>query len=45
MKTKIRFGFKSRKQTPLFMIWKEYWESGEVIFAAVIINSVDWIGI
>ncbi len=45
MKTKIRFGFRSKRQLPLFMIWKEYWECGEVTFASVLFNSMDWIGL
>lgn len=36
MKTKIRFGFKSKNQLPLFMIWKEYIENNEVVHAEVI---------
>jgi hypothetical protein len=44
-RTTIRFGFKGRRQLPLFMVWREYWERGEVIHAAVLFNSMDWIGI
>ena len=37
MKTKIRFGFRSKSQLPLFMIWKESFdEKGEVDFAKVL---------
>ena len=43
--TKCRWGFKSKKQLPLFMIWKEEWHNGEVSFAWVIFNSKDWIGL
>lgn len=45
-----RFGFKSKKQLPLFMIWEEYWivaANGrhlEVEWARVIFNSQKWIG-
>lgn len=35
-KTKIRFGFKSKTQSPLFMVWREYIENGEVTFAKVL---------
>ncbi len=42
--TKIRFGFKGRDQLPLFMVWREYIEDGEVFFAKVLFNSRDWIG-
>ncbi|KJS85017.1 MAG: hypothetical protein JM58_09640 [Peptococcaceae bacterium BICA1-8] len=34
--TKIRFGFKSKNQTPLFMVWKEYWENDKLTFAEVL---------
>jgi len=40
-----RWGFKSKKQLPLFMIWDEEWHEGEVVFAWVIFNSRDWIGL
>lgn len=43
--TRIRWGFKSINQLPLFMIWREYWVNGEVSFAEVIFSSRDWIGI
>lgn len=42
---KTRSGFRSKRQLPFFMIWKEEWEDGEVINAWVIFNSRDWIGI
>lgn len=32
----IRFGFKSKKQLPWFMIWKEYRYNNEVEFARII---------
>lgn len=35
-KTRIRIGFKSKTQAPLFMIWKEFIENGEVVFAKVL---------
>jgi hypothetical protein len=44
MKTKRRYGFKSRNQLPLFMIWDEDWYGGEVVYARVVFNSMDWIG-
>ena len=46
MATKIvhRWGFKNKNQLPLFMIWDEYWENGEVVYAIVRFNSIDWIG-
>jgi hypothetical protein len=44
MTEKIRFGFKGKDQLPLFMVWKEYWEGGEVVFAKVLFSSLDWIG-
>lgn len=39
-----RWGFKSKTQLPLFMIWDEYWENGEVLNAMMVFNSRDWIG-
>jgi hypothetical protein len=42
---KRRWGFKSKKQLPLFMVWDEEWQDGDVVFAWVIFNSRDWIGI
>lgn len=43
--TKIRCGFKGKNQLPLFMVWKEYIENGEVVFAKVSFNSRDRFGI
>ena len=39
-----RWGFKSKKQLPLFMIWEEYWGGGEVRHANIVFNSKDYIG-
>lgn len=44
-KQKIKYGFKSKNQLPLFMIWREYRERNKVVFAEVLFNSKDWIGI
>jgi len=44
-KTKRRFGFKSKTQLPLFMVWDEFWENGEIVHATVRFNSRDWIGL
>ncbi len=34
--TKLRFGFRSKRQLPLFMVWREYFDdNGEVEFASV----------
>jgi hypothetical protein len=41
---KVRWGFKSLTQLPLFMVWREYRRGGEVEHATVIFNSADWIG-
>lgn len=42
----IRFGFRSRAQLPLFMVWREYRDdNGNVNHATVIFNSMNWIGI
>jgi hypothetical protein len=41
---KTRFGFKSKNQLPLFLVWRECWEDGEVTFAWTIFNSMNWIG-
>jgi hypothetical protein len=35
-KKRIRFGFRSKYQMPLFMIWREYWQEEEIVFAEVI---------
>jgi hypothetical protein len=43
---RLRYGFKNKKrQLPLFMIWKEEWYDGEVVYAWVVFNSMNWIGI
>lgn len=43
--TKTRWGFRSKRQLPLFMIWREYIDaSGVVVYAVVLFNSIDWIG-
>lgn len=34
--TRIRVGFRSKRQLPLFMIWREDWEDGDVVFAQVL---------
>lgn len=34
-----RIGFKSKNQLPFFMVWKEEWNSGKLVFAWVIFNS------
>lgn len=46
-KTRVvrHWGFKGPKQLPLFMIWEEYWDNGEVSYARVLFNSKYWIGI
>lgn len=43
--TKLRFGFKGKNQLPLFMVWKEWWEDGDVVYAKVLFNSMRWIGV
>lgn len=43
---KRKWGFKSKKQLLLFMVWEEEWYGGGVvIYARVLFNSLDWIGI
>lgn len=34
--TRLRIGFKGQNQLPWVMIWREYWECGEVVFARVL---------
>jgi hypothetical protein len=34
--SRIRFGFKGKNQLPWFMIWREYWVDGDVVFARVL---------
>ena len=43
--TKRKWGFLSKRQLPLFMIWEEDWFDGDVVYARIIFNSMDWIGI
>lgn len=44
--TKLRIGFRGKRQLPLLMIWREIRdECGRVTFAYVIFNSLDWIGL
>lgn len=45
MKSKIRFGFKSKTQLPIFLVWREEYDMfGDVEYAVVLFNSRDWIG-
>lgn len=37
--TKVKWGFKSHCQGPLFMLWREWWEDGNVVFAKVIYST------
>jgi hypothetical protein len=37
----VRWGFKSKTQLPLFMIWREYRYWGRVEFATVIFSTRD----
>lgn len=37
-----RWGFKSKTQLPLFMMWTEYWVNGEVEYAQVTFNTYRW---
>lgn len=41
--SKTRWGFKSKNQLALFMVWREWWHDGEVIYAEVLFTSRDWI--
>lgn len=34
--TKIRFGFKGKHQLPLFMVVREYWNGGQVVYADIL---------
>lgn len=34
--TIIRMNFRDNTQTPFFMIWKEWWDNGEITFATVL---------
>jgi hypothetical protein len=45
MATRLRFGFKSKHQLPLLMVWREYWHGGDVVHATVLFNSRRWIGL
>lgn len=35
--TKIRFGFRGKREAALFRLWREYWDGGDVIFAETIL--------
>jgi len=37
--TKLHISFRNKRQLPLFLIWLEYLENGEVVFARIILNS------
>jgi hypothetical protein len=37
--TRLKFAFKNKNQTPLLMIWREWLEDGEVVFAEVVWSS------
>ncbi len=43
--TRIRWGFKSKNQLPLFLVWREYLFDEEVLYAEVVFNSQNWIGL
>jgi hypothetical protein len=32
----LRFGFKSKNQLPLFLVWHEFWYNNEIVFASVL---------
>ncbi len=40
--SRIRWGFKSKTQLPLFMIWREDVLEDQVIYATVLFNSNDY---
>jgi hypothetical protein len=42
--TRLRWGFRSKTQLTLFMVWREYWEREDVVYAVVLFNTIDWIG-
>lgn len=41
----LRWGFRSKKQLPLLMIWREVWDGEELLYAYVIFNSMSWFGV
>jgi hypothetical protein len=44
MRPKVKFGFKSKTQLPLLMVWREWYdENGDVCDACVLFNSMDYI--
>lgn len=45
LRTRLRIGFKSRRQVSLFMIWREYLCGQEVEHATVLFNSQHWISV
>jgi len=42
--SKLNFGFKGKDQLPLFLVWRTYYEDGDIVCARVIFNSMNWIG-
>ena len=40
---RVRWGFKSKAQLPLFMVWEEYLDCTGVYYARVLFNTRDWI--
>lgn len=39
----VHFGWRSKKQLPLFMVWELYYdEDGEVCHGTVLFNSMTW---
>lgn len=44
--TDLQFAFKSKRQLPLFMVWRVWYDkNAEVEFGVVLFNSRDWIGV
>ena len=45
MRSSYGFGFISRQQAPLFMVWREDYVDGEIVYATpvFVINTPKWI--
>jgi len=41
--TRIRFGFKSKRQLPLFMVWKEYYTNGKITGGSVLFSTLNFL--
>jgi len=43
--SKICIGFRGQQQTPLVMVWKEYYDNNDIVYAEVIFSIDDIFGL